>query len=232
METELSHPGPICTFPDYTREEPWRIFRIMAELVDSFELMSKQGPLVTIFGSARTRPGTPDYEDARHLGALLAKAGYGVLTGGGPGIMEAGNRGAFESGGISVGLNIELPMEQRPNRYQTASLEFRYFFVRKICFLKYSVALLVYPGGFGTLDEFSETLTLVQTQKVRRVPIVLVGRKFWEPLLTWFRDGLFKSGMISREDLELFRVVDSADEAFAYIKECHSHGSSTTVLED
>ena len=200
METELSHPGPICTFPDYTREEPWRIFRIMAELVDSFELMSKQGPLVTIFGSARTRPGTPDYEDARHLGALLAKAGYGVLTGGGPGIMEAGNRGAFESGGISVGLNIELPM--------------------------------VYPGGFGTLDEFSETLTLVQTQKVRRVPIVLVGRKFWEPLLTWFRDGLFKSGMISREDLELFRVVDSADEAFAYIKECHSHGISTTVLED
>ena len=188
METELSHPGPICTFPDYTREEPWRIFRIMAELVDSFELMSKQGPLVTIFGSARTRPGTPDYEDARHLGALLAKAGYGVLTGGGPGIMEAGNRGAFESGGISVGLNIELPMEQRPNRYQT--------------------------------------------QKVRRVPIVLVGRKFWEPLLTWFRDGLFKSGMISREDLELFRVVDSADEAFAYIKECHSHGISTTVLED
>ena len=232
METELSHPGPICTFPDYTREEPWRIFRIMAELVDSFELMSKQGPLVTIFGSARTRPGTPDYEDARHLGALLAKAGYGVLTGGGPGIMEAGNRGAFESGGISVGLNIELPMEQRPNRYQTASLEFRYFFVRKICFLKYSVALLVYPGGFGTLDEFSETLTLVQTQKVRRVPIVLVGRKFWEPLLTWFRDGLFKSGMISREDLELFRVVDSADEAFDYIKECHSHGISTTVLED
>ena len=232
METELSHPGPICTFPDYTREEPWRIFRIMAELVDSFELMSKQGPLVTIFGSARTRPGTPDYEDARHLGALLAKAGYGVLTGGGPGIMEAGNRGAFESGGISVGLNIELPMEQRPNRYQTASLEFRYFFVRKICFLKYSVALLVYPGGFGTLDEFSETLTLVQTQKVRRVPIVLVGRKFWEPLLTWFRDGLFKSGMISREDLELFRVVDSADEAFVYIKECHSHGISTTVLED
>ena len=232
METELSHPGPICTFPDYTREEPWRIFRIMAELVDSFELMSKQGPLVTIFGSARTRPGTPDYEDARHLGALLAKAGYGVLTGGGPGIMEAGNRGAFESGGISVGLNIELPMEQRPNRYQTASLEFRYFFVRKICFLKYSVALLVYPGGFGTLDEFSETLTLVQTQKVRRVPIVLVGRKFWEPLLTWFRDGLFKSGMISREDLELFRVVDCADEAFADIKECHSHGISTTVLED
>ena len=146
--------------------------------------------------------------------------------------MEAGNRGAFESGGISVGLNIELPMEQRPNRYQTASLEFRYFFVRKICFLKYSVALLVYPGGFGTLDEFSETLTLVQTQKVRRVPIVLVGHKFWEPLLTWFRDGLFKSGMISREDLELFRVVDSADEAFAYIKECHSHGISTTVLED
>lgn len=232
MAPESFHPGPICTFPDYTREEPWRIFRIMAELVDSFELMSKQGPLVTIFGSARTKPGTPDYEDARHLGALLAKAGYGVLTGGGPGIMEAGNRGAFENGGISVGLNIELPMEQHPNQYQTASLDFRYFFVRKICFLKYSVALLVYPGGFGTLDEFSETLTLIQTQKVRRVPIVLVGRKFWEPLLAWFRGGLFESGMISKEDLDLFRVVDSAEEAFAYIKECHSHGISTTVLED
>ena len=154
MASESLHPGPICTFPDYTREEPWRIFRIMAELVDSFELMSKQGPLVTIFGSARTQPGTPDYEDARHLGALLAKAGYGVLTGGGPGIMEAGNRGSFENGGISVGLNIELPMEQHPNQYQTASLDFRYFFVRKICFLIRFAGFRSYWSGVSSGNLF------------------------------------------------------------------------------
>ncbi len=232
MEKESSFIGPICAFPDYAREEPWRIFRIMAELVDSFETMSKQGPLVTIFGSARTKPGTADYEDARKLGAMFTKAGYGVLTGGGPGIMQAANQGAYENKGISVGLNITLPMEQHPNQFQTTSLDFRYFFVRKVCFLKYSVALIAYPGGFGNLDELSETLTLTQTQKIHRVPIVLVGKKFWAPLLEWFTGTLLEDGMISKEDLDLYRVVDSAEEAFAYVKECHSRGVATTVIPD
>lgn len=224
--------GPICSFPDYTREEPWRIFRIMAELVDSFETMSKQGPLVTIFGSARTTPENVHYQSARKLGNLLAEAGYGVLTGGGPGIMQAGNEGAFEKNGISVGLNITLPMEQHPNKFQTTSLDFRYFFIRKVCFLKYSVAIVVYPGGFGTFDEFSEALTLMQTNKIRRVPLVVVGRKFWEPLLEWFRGTLVREGMIHEEDLNIFKVVDTAEEAFLFIKKCHSRGISTTVMDD
>ena len=156
-----------------------------------------------------------------------------MLTGGGPGIMQAGNKGAFENHGISVGLNISLPMEQHPNQYQTTSLEFRYFFVRKVCFLKYSVALIVYPGGFGTMDELMETLTLTQTHKVRKVPIVLVGRKFWQPLLQWFEETLVAEGMISREDLNLYQVFDSAEEVFEYVKKCHSRGGvRTTVLPE
>ncbi len=229
---ELPFIGPICSFPDYTREEPWRIFRIMAELVDSFETMSKQGPLVTIFGSARTKPGSPHYESAKKLGNLLAEAGYGVLTGGGPGIMQAGNEGAYEKKGISVGLNITLPMEQHPNQFQTTSLDFRYFFVRKVCFLKYSVAIVVYPGGFGTFDEFSEALTLMQTNKIRRVPLVVDGKKFWESLREWFRVSLVKEGMIDEEDMKIFKVVDTAEEAFQFIKRCHSRGITTTVMED
>ena len=232
MENDSNFVGPICAFPDYVRDEPWRIFRIMAELVESFETMAKQGPLVTIFGSARTASGTPYYEDAATLGGMFVKAGYGVLTGGGPGIMQAGNKGAYENNGISIGLNIALPMEQHPNRYQTTSLDFRYFFVRKVWFLKYSGALIVYPGGFGTMDELMETLTLTQTHKIRRVPIVLVGSKFWEPLLEWFRNTLLTENLISKEDLELYRVVDSAAEAFEYVKQCHSHGITTTVLPD
>ena len=217
---------------DYTKDEPWRIFRIMAEFIDSFEVMSKQGPLVSVFGSARLRPENPYYEDAQRLGELLASHGYGVLSGGGPGIMEAASKGAYENGGISVGLNIELPMEQHPNKFQTTSLDFRYFFIRKVCFLKYSVAIVVYPGGFGTFDEFSEALTLMQTNKIRRVPLVVVGKKFWEPLLEWFRVSLVKEGMIHEEDLKIFKVVDTAEEAFAFLKKCHSRGITTTVMED
>ena len=223
--------GPICETPDYTREEPWRIFRIMAELVDSFEIMGKQGPLITIFGSARTKPGEKWYQDAVKLGELLSSAGYGIMTGGGPGIMEAGNKGAFDNKGISVGLNIKLPMEQHSNKYQTASLDFRYFFVRKVCFLKYSVGCVVYPGGFGTLDEFSEVLTLVQTKKIRKVPLVLVGKKFWTPLLEWFRETLLAEAMIHPQDLDLFHIVDCADDAFKYIRKIHSGGVTTTVME-
>ena len=223
--------GPICESPDYTREEPWRIFRIMAELVDSFEIMGKQGPLITIFGSARTKPGDKWYQDAVKLGKLLSAAGYGVMTGGGPGIMEAGNKGAFDNKGISVGLNIKPPMEQHSNKYQSASLDFRYFFVRKVCFLKYSVGCVVYPGGFGTLDEFSEVLTLVQTKKIRKVPLVLVGKKFWTPLLDWFRETLLAESMIHPQDLDLFQVVDCAEDAFKHIRQVHSGGVTTTVME-
>lgn len=223
--------GPICESPDYTREEPWRIFRIMAELVDSFETMGKQGPLITVFGSARTKPDDKWYQDSVKLGEMLAAAGYGVMSGGGPGIMEAANKGAFEKNGISVGLNIKLPMEQHSNKYQTTSLDFRYFFVRKVCFLKYSVGCVVYPGGFGTLDEFSEVLTLIQTRKIRRIPLVAVGKKFWTPLVEWFRETLLADGMIHAQDLELFRIVDCAEDAFNYIREIHSGGVTTTVLE-
>ena len=217
------------TLPDFTKEEPWRIFRIMAEFVEAFEEMSKQGPLVTIFGSARTSPKDKYYQDATQLAKLLVDDGYGILTGGGPGIMEAGNKGAYEAGGISVGLNIKLPMEQKPNPFQTAGIDFRYFFIRKVCFLKYSVAVVAYPGGYGTIDEFSEAITLIQTDKVNKIPVVLVGRKFWTPFIDWFRETLLLDDKISKKDLDLFKLVDSAQEARDFIIECHKKGIVNTI---
>ena len=214
-------------------EEPWRVFRIMAEFVDSFEVMAKHKNLVSIFGSARTKHDDPFYQDCVRLGELLTDAGYGVLTGGGPGIMEAANRGAWNKNGDSVGLNIKLPMEQHPNQYQTESLDFRYFFVRKVCFLKYSVAIAVYPGGFGTLDEFSEALTLIQTSKVRTVPLVAVGKEYWGPLFDWFRTTMLRDRMINEDDLDLFYVADNAEDAFDYIRRVHhNRGVKTTVRKD
>ena len=214
-------------------EEPWRIFRIMAEFVDSFETMAKHKNLVSIFGSARTGQDDPVYQDCVRLGELLTDAGYGVLTGGGPGIMEAANRGAWNKNGDSVGLNIRLPMEQHPNQYQTDSLDFHYFFVRKVCFLKYAVGIVVYPGGFGTLDEFSEVLTLIQTSKVRTVPLVAVGKEYWGPLFDWFRGTMLRDKMINTDDLDLFYVADDADDAFSFIKRVHDiHGVTTTVRRD
>ena len=224
--------GPICSTQDFLQDEPWRVFRIMAELVEAIEDMSKQGPLVSIFGSARTKPDHPDYQSAEKLARLLSSAGYGVLTGGGPGIMEAGNKGAFENNGNSVGLNIKLPMEQHPNPYQTTSLDFRYFFIRKLCFLKYSVAVVIYPGGFGTLDEMSETLTLIQTNKINPVPLVLVGKKFWQPLLDWFRNSLLENGLISEKDFDLFIVVDTPEDAMEYIRKRHSRVVLTSKIHE
>ena len=214
-------------------EEPWRIFRIMSEFIDSFEVMAKHKRLVSVFGSARTKTDDPVYQDCVRLGELLTDGGYGVVTGGGPGIMEAANRGAWNKNGDSVGLNIKLPMEQHPNTYQTESLDFRYFFVRKVCFLKYAVGIVVYPGGFGTLDEFSEALTLIQTSKVRTVPLVAVGKDYWGPLFDWFRTTMLRDRMINEDDLDLCYVADNADDAFNYIKRVHDRGGvKTTVRKD
>ncbi|MBR1950937.1 MAG: TIGR00730 family Rossman fold protein [Lentisphaeria bacterium] len=215
---------------EFIPADSWRILRIMSEFVDSFDYMARMPEmLVSVFGSARTKEDNPLYAEARNTGKLLVDAGYGVITGGGPGIMEAASRGAFEAGGTSIGLNIELPMEQHPNTYQTDSLSFRYFFVRKVCFLKYSTALIVYPGGFGTLDELSEVLTMVQTNKINMVPIVFVGKKFWQGFIDWVQNTLLEEGMISPEDMSLFKVVDSGKEAVDWLVECHRYGRRGTV---
>jgi uncharacterized protein (TIGR00730 family) len=200
-------------FNDFTNSDPWRIFRIMAEFVDSFESMSQFESVVTVFGSARTQPHETDYIEAENLGALLAKAGHAVLTGGGPGIMEAANKGAKEAGGTSIGLNIQLPMEQSSNPYLTEEIDFHYFFIRKVNFLKYTRGVAVFPGGFGTMDEFFEVITLIQTHKMPAVPICLVGSDFWQPAVDWFNQVLLEKNKISADDMKLFSVVNSASEA-------------------
>ena len=211
--------------------ESWRMFRILAEIVDGFETLSDLGPCVSIFGSARVKPENPLYAEGETIAKLLVESGYGVITGGGPGIMGGASKGAIEAGGKSVGLNIELPMEQHPNHYQTNSLSFRYFFVRKVCFLKYSTAIIVYPGGFGTLDELCEVLTMIQTGKINRIPVILVGKDFWSGLLHWFKNVLVKEKTISPADMELFHLVDSAEEAVSYLLMCHRFGFRTTVRQ-
>ena len=211
--------------------DSWRIMRIMSEFVESFETMRHRPKmLVSVFGSARTPENSPDYASARELGNRLADAGYGVITGGGPGIMEAASRGAHEKNGVSVGLNIKLPMEQSPNPYQTTSINFDYFFVRKVSFLKYSTAVIVYPGGFGTLDELSEVLTMVQTGKINMIPIIFVNRKFWNGLIRWFKNTMLAEKMISPEDMDLIEVVDTAEEAVEFLKECHRYGKRSSVI--
>jgi len=200
-------------------KESWRLFRILAEFVEGFEVLPRVYPGVTIFGSARTKPDDPDYQKAEKLAELLVRAGFSVITGGGPGIMEAANKGASNAGGYSVGLNIRLPMEQEPNPYANIKLEFRYFFVRKVMLAKYSVAFVFFPGGFGTMDEMFEILTLVQTRKIRPVPIVLVDKQFWKPLINWFTKTLIPENKISPQDLEIFKVLDEPEEIVNYIKE-------------
>src|SRR5256884_1221857 len=195
----MNHP----TF-GFTKEDPWRIFRIMAEFVDSFEILSQVGPAVTIFGSARTVHADPYYKVAVELGRGLARHNLAVITGGGPGIMEAANKGAAEAKGKSVGLNIELPLEQRPNRFANIPIHFHYFFSRKVCFAKYSIAFVFMPGGFGTLDEFFEVLTLVQTGRISRFPLILIGRDYWSGLLKWMEKIMLEKGFISRGDEKLF----------------------------
>ena len=201
----------------FTKEDPWRIFRIMAEFVDSFELLSQVGPAVTVFGSARTPSSDRYYKAAATLGKALAKNNLAVITGGGPGIMEAANRGAALGKGKSVGLNIELPFEQTGNRYANVPISFHYFFSRKVCFVKYSIAFVFMPGGFGTLDEFFEVVTLVQTQRIPRYPLILFGKAYWTGLLDWAKATLEKGKFISAGDLDLVTITDDPEEALKVI---------------
>ena len=201
--------------PGFVHTDPWRVLRIMGEFVDGFDVLARVGMAVTLFGSARIKEGSPYYDAAREVGRGLAERGYAVITGGGPGLMEAANRGANEAGGLSIGCNIELPHEQSPNQYANLSIDFRYFFVRKTMFVKYSEAFVVFPGGFGTLDELFEALTLIQTAKVERFPVVLYGSEYWSGLLDWIRDRLLVEGMVSQSDLDLIQVVDTAEEVCA-----------------
>lgn len=198
--------------------ESWRMFRILSEFVDSIDAMSDMPKGVTIFGSARVQPGTPAYDKAETLGRLLVEAGFPVITGGGGGVMEAGNKGASEAGGHSVGLNIELPFEQMPNPYANVRLNFRYFFVRKVIFVKYSVAYVVMPGGFGTLDELAEALTLIQTHRIRPFPVILVGSDYWSGLLDWIKNVQLEHGMISPDDLDYIMIMDDPAEIVKRIK--------------
>jgi uncharacterized protein (TIGR00730 family) len=198
--------------------QSWRVFRIMSEFVQGFELLRNHGLAVTFWGSARIEPGSPYYKAAEDLAAKLAKKGFSVISGGGPGIMEASNVGAFKVGGKSVGLNIQLPFEQKLNPYTTESLNFDFFFSRKVMLTFASEAYVYFPGGFGTLDEFFEIITLIQTKKIERIPVVLIGSDFWNPLLAWFeKDLLKKHKTISKEDMDLFVIFDSIEEAYKYI---------------
>jgi len=198
--------------------EAWRTLRILSELVDGIDALSRIGPGVSVFGSARTKPDDPIYAQSMRCGRLLVEQGFAVITGGGPGVMEAANKGAFEASGISVGLNISLPMEQRPNPYQNVELDFRYFFVRKVMFVKYARGFIIFPGGFGTMDEFFEALTLIQTLKIEPFPVVLVGRDFWSGLLDWMRTTLAgKYATISESDFDLFHLTDDVEEAVAIV---------------
>ena len=199
-------------------EESWRIFRIMAEFVDAIETLSELHQAVTIFGSARVKPGDLWYEKARLLSHQLARKGFSVITGGGPGIMEAANRGAAEGGGKSVGLNIRLPYEQKPNPYANISLDFKYFFIRKVMFVKYAVAYVILPGGFGTMDELFEALTLIQTKRIRSFPVFLMGSDYWGGLLDWIKGVMLAEGNICEEDLELVQIFDEPADIVSRLK--------------
>ena len=202
---------------DWVHTDPWRVLRIQTEFVEGFGLLAELPRAISVFGSARTPEDAPEYALGRRVGAALADAGWAVITGGGPGAMEAVNRGASEAGGLSVGLGIELPFEQQLNDWVDVGLDFRYFFARKTMFVKYSQGFIILPGGFGTMDELFEALTLVQTRKVNQFPVILMGSQFWQPLLDWIRGSLLGHGYISPGDLDLLQVTDDVDEAVAII---------------
>ena len=207
--------------PTDTTTDAWRVFRIMGEFVEGFDTLARLGPAVSVFGSARVLPDSPQYHAAEATAALLARAGFAVITGGGPGIMEAANKGASEAGGESVGCNIELPFEQGMNAYVQVAINFRYFFVRKTMFVKYAEAFVIFPGGFGTMDELFESLTLIQTGKVRDFPVILFGSEYWSGLLGWLKQTMLAEGKVHQEDLDLLIVTDSPEEAVTHIIDAH-----------
>ncbi|MFH1481398.1 MAG: TIGR00730 family Rossman fold protein [Pseudomonadota bacterium] len=203
---------------DLKIEDSWRLFNIIAEFVEGFDVMPEIYPAVTIFGSSRSRPNSPTYKATEQLARLLVQNGFNVISGGGPGVMEAANKGASEAGGKSIGLHIHLPNEQKANKYANIRLDFKYFFIRKVMFVKYAVAYIIMPGGFGTLDELFEALTLIQTNRIRSFPVILINTNYWKGLLTWIKGTLIKSKSISPPDLDIIQVVDKPEEAVAIIK--------------
>jgi len=229
-EQLLESPRP----DEFTHTDPWRVFRIMGEFVEGFDELATLSRGIAIFGSARTKPDDPDYHAAQETGALLAAQGFAVITGGGPGIMEAANRGAFEAGGLSIGCNIELPFEQKANPYQTLSLTFKYFFVRKMMFVKYSLAFVIFPGGFGTFDELFEALTLIQTKKIRNFPIVLFGSQYWRGMLDWIRAVVLPGGKISDHDMDIFHITDSPAEVVEIVNRAQNslHELDAAISDD
>ncbi|MEA1935347.1 MAG: TIGR00730 family Rossman fold protein [Thermodesulfobacteriota bacterium] len=203
---------------DLTKDDTWRMFNIMAELVEGFDVLSRIHPAVTIFGSARSHPNSSNYKTTEKVARLLAENGFNVISGGGPGVMEAANKGAAAGGGKSVGLHIHLPDEQKPNKYANVQVDFKYFFVRKVMFIKYAVAYIIMPGGFGTLDELFEALTLIQTKRIKPFPVILINSDYWKGLSDWIKKTLIKEKHISKSDLDLLRLVDTPEEAVDIIK--------------
>ena len=199
-------------------EESWRVFRIMAEFVEAIETLSGVKNAVSIFGSARSKPGDPHYQKAELLARLLAEHGFSVITGGGPGVMEAANKGAAEAGGQSVGMNIRLPFEQKPNPYANLSINYKYFFIRKVMFVKYAMAYVILPGGFGTMDELFEALTLIQTKRIKPFPVILMGSEYWKGLFDWLRETMLRDEMVSPEDLERFQIIDDPNAIVRHIQ--------------
>ena len=210
-----------------TTTDSWRVFRIMGEFVEGFDTLARIGPAVSVFGSARTRPDHEYYQAAVETARLLVDSGFAVITGGGPGIMEAANRGAVDAGGVSVGCNIDLPFEQGMNEYVRIAVNFRYFFVRKTMFVKYAEGFIIFPGGFGTMDELFESLTLIQTGKVRNFPVVLYGRSYWQGMLDWIETAMLAEGKIHAADLKLLVVTDSPQEAVSVIRSCYEESCAS-----
>jgi uncharacterized protein (TIGR00730 family) len=226
-EQLLESPRP----DEFTHTDTWRVFRIMGEFVEGFDELATLTRGISIFGSARSKPDDPYYKAAQETAGLLSREGFAVITGGGPGIMEAANRGAFEAGGLSIGCNIELPFEQNPNQYLTRSVTFKYFFVRKMMFVKYSLGFVIFPGGFGTLDELFEALTLIQTKKIRDFPVILFGRDYWGGLLNWIRDYMLSQGKVNAHDIRLFQVTDSPAEVVEIMKKSQDSTEHLKVVE-
>ncbi|MDX6267787.1 MAG: hypothetical protein QOD70_2527 [Frankiales bacterium] len=219
----LDNRGP----SDWVHTDPWRVMRIQSEFVEGFGMLAELGKAITVFGSARTRPDDPYYTKAEALGRKLSEAGYAVITGGGPGIMEAANKGCHEAGGTSVGLGIELPFEQSMNEYVDLGMVFRYFFARKTCFLKYSIGYVGMPGGYGTLDEIFEAVTMIQTGKITSFPLVLLGTDYWKPMMSWITDTVLGDGKISPPDVELFTLTDDVDEVVELFQEAERDSFGT-----